>query len=328
LESIKADTVNVKFIVATSALKDDNEVHVLRIDEKENDEIELREEGIFAHSGEVYDIETSAEDPNLFITSYNLPSGADVRSYAAIWKITGQDSTQQLSKVEASKGQTIKKMCWIPESSDSLMIFEDNTLKKANIEDGVLNTSWEYTFSADESKIYFGQCDPLQQNLVAVTKGKKILIVDSRDNKIAIEIPAVGFGLARTLCYNPFKLHHLASGGDDCKVKFWDCRMPNYPVISMKGHSHWVQSIKYHPTHDEFIISSGSDGKVLLWNINSISSTEVEDKTKLQPDRLVKTYEEHDESVYSIAWSTSFGIRFKNFNFFSWNYLPFCISFL
>ena len=71
MDSVKGDTENVKFIVGTMALNDDNEVHILRIEETEDERLELREEGIFAHAGEIHDIETSSDDPSLFTTTFN-----------------------------------------------------------------------------------------------------------------------------------------------------------------------------------------------------------------------------------------------------------------
>ncbi len=45
--------------------------------------------------------------------------------------------------------------------------------------------------------------------------------------------------LVRELDFNPNKQYYLASCGDDCKVKFWDVRNTDAPVMSLTDHSHW-----------------------------------------------------------------------------------------
>lgn len=43
----------------------------------------------------------------------------------------------------------------------------------------------------------------------------------------------------RGMDYNPNKPYHFASCGDDCTVKFWDCRKLDTPLIVRQDHSHW-----------------------------------------------------------------------------------------
>ena len=45
--------------------------------------------------------------------------------------------------------------------------------------------------------------------------------------------------LVRELDFNPNKQYYLASCGDDCKVKFWDVRNTDLPVMTLTDHSHW-----------------------------------------------------------------------------------------
>ena len=43
----------------------------------------------------------------------------------------------------------------------------------------------------------------------------------------------------RAVSFNSNKPWHLASGGDDYKVKVWDLRRPTTPVKILDGHTHW-----------------------------------------------------------------------------------------
>ncbi|XP_070301158.1 EARP-interacting protein homolog [Salvelinus sp. IW2-2015] len=129
--------------------------------------------------------------------------------------------------------------------------------------------------------------------------------------------------LVRDLDFNPNKQYYLASCGDDCKVKFWDVRNINEPVKNLEEHSHWVWSVRYNHSHDQLVLTGSSDSRVILSNMVSISSepfghlvddddlSDGEDnhqdqKTKepLQ-DSIISTYEEHEDSVYAVEWSSA-----------------------
>uniref|UniRef100_A0A8C7SN77 EARP complex and GARP complex interacting protein 1 n=1 Tax=Oncorhynchus mykiss TaxID=8022 RepID=A0A8C7SN77_ONCMY len=129
--------------------------------------------------------------------------------------------------------------------------------------------------------------------------------------------------LVRDLDFNPNKQYYLASCGDDCKVKFWDVRNINEPVKSLEEHSHWVWSVRYNHSHDQLVLTGSSDSRVILSNMVSISSepfghlvddddlSDGEDnnqydksKEPLQ-DSIISTYEEHEDSVYAVEWSSA-----------------------
>ncbi|UYV67177.1 TSSC1 [Cordylochernes scorpioides] len=48
---------------------------------------------------------------------------------------------------------------------------------------------------------------------------------------------------ARELDFNPNKQYYLATCGDDCLTKFWDCRNPTSPVLTLSNHSHWYHHL-------------------------------------------------------------------------------------
>ncbi len=72
-------------------------------------------------------------------------------------------------------------------------------------------------------------------------------------------------------------------------------------------------SVRYNPFHDQLILTCSSDNRVVLSSIPSLSSepfkTIIDDdnhtnemannqEQKIEPDRVVKVYEEHEDSVY------------------------------
>eukprot|EP01107_Rhizomastix_libera_P017903 TRINITY_DN8832_c0_g1_i1.p1 TRINITY_DN8832_c0_g1~~TRINITY_DN8832_c0_g1_i1.p1 ORF type:complete len:225 (+),score=49.39 TRINITY_DN8832_c0_g1_i1:120-794(+) len=191
------------------------------------------------------------------------------------------------------------------ESTDTFTVFDAHSLRKMKI-DGGKAVQQDLISLPDGQTVTAGQCSPLVAQVAAVAHEHSVTGFDFRQGKSCFQIPnAHGPGLVRCLDFNPNKLHFMVTGGDDCKVKFWDCRQPAYPVQVMSGHTHWVWNTKYNPHHDELVISSGSDGKVILWNLASISSIEVSDSTRLPDDGAIKVFEDHEESVYGLAWGPS-----------------------
>ncbi|XP_010348386.1 EARP and GARP complex-interacting protein 1 isoform X3 [Saimiri boliviensis] len=129
--------------------------------------------------------------------------------------------------------------------------------------------------------------------------------------------------LVRDLDFNPNKQYYLASCGDDCKVKFWDTRNVTEPVKTLEEHSHWVWNVRYNHSHDQLVLTGSSDSRVILSNMVSISSepfghlvddddisdqedhrSEEKSKEPLQ-DNVIATYEEHEDSVYAVDWSSA-----------------------
>uniref|UniRef100_G1NTK5 EARP and GARP complex-interacting protein 1 n=1 Tax=Myotis lucifugus TaxID=59463 RepID=G1NTK5_MYOLU len=129
--------------------------------------------------------------------------------------------------------------------------------------------------------------------------------------------------LVRDLDFNPNKQYYLATCGDDCKVKFWDTRNVTEPVRSLEEHSHWVWNVRYNHSHDQLVLTGSSDSRVILSNMVSISSEPFghlvddddlsdqeerrpEDKSQEPPqDGVIATYEEHEDSVYAVDWSSA-----------------------
>ncbi len=78
------------------------------------------------------------------------------------------------------------------------------------------------------------------------------------------------------------------------------------PLIFLTGHSHWIRTAKYNPYHDQLILSGGSDAMVNLWRIASCSSAPWlggGDGDNDPPNVKVKAMDQHEESIYGVAWS-------------------------
>ena len=108
------------------------------------------------------------------------------------------------------------------------------------------------------------------------------------------------------------------TGGDDSYLKFWDCRnLGEGPIKQIReAHGHWITHVGYHPHHDQLVVSSGTDGVVKLWDFHSVSSSKPKEagrregevvmeamKAKEKKDGLLQEYQDHEESVYGLAWT-------------------------
>ena len=135
----------------------------------------------------------------------------------------------------------------------------------------------------------------------------------------------------------------LVSCGDDRKVKFWDVRNLVSPVRTLAGHSHYAWCVRFNPFHDQLLLSGGSDNLVNLWRVASCSSApwigaeepaggtpgsnnsgsgssnggagtgatgegnwgagDDADSSSDPPDVKVRVIDQHEDSVYGVAWS-------------------------
>ena len=228
--------------------------------------------------------------------------------------------------------------------------------------------------------------DPHHAHEFAAVAGGDIYGYDLRLSKTVHTIYGAHADVVMDLDYNPNKPYCLVSCGDDCMIRFWGLRMASNavsevgggggggggggvrsdvgraggvqaPLRVLRGHSHWVRTVKYNPFHDQLVLSAGSDASSGLWRVSSISSApllemdpeEDDDKddsddsddsdvgsdsdgggagrdrtgsrkssvgsrasrgdksggTGEAEDVLIRKSEEHEESVYAVAWSAS-----------------------
>lgn len=144
-------------------------------------------------------------------------------------------------------------------------------------------------------------------------------------------IKTAHYQLVRDIDVNGNQPYYFASGGDDCKVKFWDSRKLEAPLKTLAQHSHWVTQVKYNQYRDAIVATASTDWMVNLWNISSLAfkdptktkkaaaaegslaqSQQLLSKSELgrrdiAQDHLIRTYQDHEDSVYSICWAWADG---------------------
>ncbi len=97
--------------------------------------------------------------------------------------------------------------------------------------------------------------DPHNRHLSAVTYGDSFHFLDAREKvHITSSKSHAHQGTIRDIDYNPNKTWTMISAGDDRKVKFWDIRKLEKPLLHLTGHSHWIMTAKYNPFHDQLLL--------------------------------------------------------------------------
>ncbi|TNN13467.1 EARP-interacting protein [Schistosoma japonicum] len=221
--------------------------------------------------------------------------------------------------------------------------------------------------TASPNAIRWSPHEHLNQLAMAFDNG--ILGWDTRCMKPCFWMENANWPCVRDIDYNPHRPNLLISGGDDGILRLWDLRylrtryrclstnttaaatnthIPNaserimqygteptvQPLFAIASHSHWIWSVRYHPTRDQLVLSSGSDGRVCLYNLPSYSSDALlnndikgqpannhsqmelpdehddhssccshEDEIDKNEDGLIARLEQHEESVYAVEWS-------------------------
>ena len=173
--------------------------------------------------------------------------------------------------------------------------------------DGAPRESCSFAIS-EATPAFGGAWDPHHGSTVSVTHDCSASGWDMRSQKLAYSIATAHKYAARGIDYNPNKPLCVVTSGDDRLVKCWDLRNTRAPVRTLAGHSHWCWTVKYNRFHDQLLLSAGSDSIVNLWRCSSISSAPLleldGDPNQAEADDCkVRTFTDHEESVYSAAWS-------------------------
>eukprot|EP00879_Flechtneria_rotunda_P012362 GHRR01012909.1.p1 GENE.GHRR01012909.1~~GHRR01012909.1.p1 ORF type:complete len:169 (+),score=48.69 GHRR01012909.1:1059-1565(+) len=123
----------------------------------------------------------------------------------------------------------------------------------------------------------------------------------------------------RNVSWAPNNEHRFVTAGDDGKLRFWDTRMLSRPeaLLELSGHRHWVWNCCYNPLHDQLLLSSSTDTTVCVWYTPALTKLKGVDAKQIDQskqssqllarqdtDGKVHSYDEHDDSVYGLAWST------------------------
>ncbi|KAH6923323.1 hypothetical protein HPB50_027290 [Hyalomma asiaticum] len=258
---------------------------------------------------------------------------------AAIWKLPevpsvgelsppddGLASLPRLEKVThldtLKYGTEVPRVLWEPTEGRKLVSLVNNNLLMFDLASAGTSATLTGCITVElkgSPKLTCAAWNPHQScTLVAAAVDTGIKAFDLRSMQQAWQIEGAHGQLVRELDFNPNRQYFLASCGDDCLAKFWDVRNPSEPAVTLSDHSHWVWSVRYNHFHDQLVLTSSSDSRVILSRVASVSSEPfghlVDDEEeggdehkekKCEKDGVIATYEEHEDSVYAVHWSTA-----------------------
>ncbi|XP_062194995.1 WD repeat-containing protein DWA2-like [Phragmites australis] len=305
IADVRADTGSTTFLAGTLSLKEENEVHLIRLSPAES---ELVCDGLFYHPNEIWDLKSCPFDHRVFSTVYTSGEGYG----AAVWKIPelyGQSNSPQLEQLFALDGHAgkIRRVLWWPVGKhDKLISIDDRNIFLWNIDTSNKSAKLISQGSADMlPNLQGGAWDPHNYNSVAAISDSSLHLWDLRsmEKSIAIEHAHI-----RDVDYNPKKQNIIATAEDEFGIRLWDLRMLKHPLKYLPGHSHWTWAVRHNPEYDELILSAGTDSTVNLWlakvGSDDSGSESPSGSPKRQEEPLLNSYTDYEDSIYGIAWSS------------------------
>ena len=229
---------------------------------------------VYAHAHEVVSLAACPYDPALVASVYNVVPGMR----ASVWRMPGlpgsggDDGDAARSPAEEMSGAPPKDLVrvadlggggeggsnsgsrhlhvqWFParEAANSarLISVSESTARIWDLGGGASSgpqpTASASINTGDASFIGAVAWDPHHANEVAIAADSSIRCWDVRSGERlrSVEAATPPGACVRSLSYNPNKPWHLASAGDDFRVKLWDLRRLGKPLKILDGHTHW-----------------------------------------------------------------------------------------
>jgi len=316
------ETEAIRFLIGTQSLRSDNQVHLIDFEDESN----LVTKHVFSHSpGEIWDIASNPADKNILATCYNKIIDGKTKGYASMWRIPPLDETappvfeltpgeqsgkcvslQHVTDLNSDHGDIKKVLKLLTISERHIDIWQTASAGATHLDTIPLEGKAQLQFGVGRFNPHHGGSQ------VATGIDCHIKGYDLRSMTSSFSIENAHSQMIRDLDLNPNKQYYLASCSDDCKVKFWDIRNTKECLMNRSDHSHWVWSIRYNNFHDQLVLTSSSDSRVILSNIASLSSEpyghldDDDEESEKEPDtdRVISTFEEHEDSVYAVEWSS------------------------
>ncbi|GMP44513.1 hypothetical protein CsSME_00013419 [Camellia sinensis var. sinensis] len=306
IADVKADTDHTSFIAGTLSLKEENEVHLIRLS---SGGTELVCEGLFLHPNEIWDLSSCPFDQRIFSTVFS--SG---ESYgAAIWQIPelyGQLNSPQLERIGSLDAHNSKIKCtlWWPSGRhDKLISIDEQNLYLWSLDSSKKTVQVQSQESAGMLHYLSGGAwDPHDVNSVASTCESSIQFWDLRTMK---KTNSIEHAHVRNVDYDTKKKFILVTAEDESGIHIWDLRMLKVPILELPGHAHWTWAVRCNPEYDGLVLSAGTDSAVNLWmasppSSDDLSSESLMDSHTRSVDPLLISYSDYEDSVYGLAWSS------------------------
>lgn len=332
--SQKASHEKHRFLIGTCCVNETNELSVLEYHENLN---QIEAAVVYNHPDQIWSMEPSPSELDRVLTSHQSSSG---KTAVSLWRMPHQTEEDLESgvtiedKLELNQEATlvntdhpssvVQSLKWHPTKANQVLAADTQSVRVITLADGRMETTSTYTYDHthnEDSNVMWNLTsgivawDPHTSAGCATARGTTLHLLDTRKMKSTQDIPHAHDGSIRDVEYNPNKPSILVTCGDDRKVKFWDIRNLSSPVRTLAGHSHYAWCVRFNPFHDQLLLSGGSDNLVNLWRVASCSSAPwigtdesadgggVGMDASDPPDVKVRVIDQHEDSVYGVAWS-------------------------
>ncbi|XP_044476102.1 WD repeat-containing protein DWA2-like isoform X2 [Mangifera indica] len=306
ISDVKADTDHTSFLAGTLSLKEENEVHLLRLS---SGGTELICEGLFSHPNEIWDLCSCPFDQRIFSTVFS--SG---ESYgAAIWQVPelcGQLNSPQLERIAELDAHVGKINCilWWPSGRhEKLISIDEENLFLWNLD--CSKKAAQVQSKESSGMLHYlsgGAWDPHDANSVAATCESSVQFWDLWTMKKTNSIERAH---VRNVDYDTKKKHILVTAADEDGIHIWDLRKLKVPIQELPGHAHWAWTVSCNPEFDGLLLSAGTDSTVNLWLTSTSSGGDLPSESSIESptqraNPLVSSYSDYEDSVYGLAWSS------------------------
>ncbi|XP_057414400.1 EARP and GARP complex-interacting protein 1 isoform X2 [Balaenoptera acutorostrata] len=317
------------------------QIHIIDFDDENN---VINKNVLLHQAGEIWHVSASPADKGVLATCYNKTADGKVVTCAAVWRMPAElePGGHESPEDAASPAHALELLChlgpaahgstacvaWEPAGDGKRVIsLADNHILLWDLQESSSQAVLASSASLEgkgQLKFTTGRWSPHHNcTQVATANDTAVRGWDTRTMSQIYCIESAHGQLVRDLDFNPNKQYYLASCGDDCRVKFWDTRNVTEPIKTLEEHSHWVWSVRYNHSHDQLVLTGSSDSRVILSNMVSISSEpfghlvdddDLSDQEERRPeeksqeppqDSVIATYEEHEDSVYAVDWSSA-----------------------
>lgn len=286
-----------RLLVGTLSPNKENFIHFF---EYKDDSNSLAKVSFKFPFGEVWNLATSKKHPNLFsgvvckngryrVSVFKLPPELD-RPIEDDFGLSDSSIEESFQVIKEDRDLTPLSL-WHPDDGDQILTCNNGLMELWDTEQQ--KQVLQYSIPEVLSKSYRSDTDDklhlvhratdlrwssmFNCSVIAAAIGPKIYGFDTRipdhsPSSICWLIEDDRCNRIRSIDFNPNSQYYLASGGDDCKAKFWDLRRTYKPVLQYQNHTHWIWSIRYNPFHDQLVLSAGSDCRAVLMRVQSIAS--------------------------------------------------------
>lgn len=272
----------------------------------------MRQTHALAHPEAVWDLAPDPAGGGLLLSAHQGEAGWA----ASLWELDLEGSGRLALRgaLGGRRARPLLKLAWSPDATSALAIAEEG-LQVWDLADGEARAAGAAAASAGGSGsgggFTAGAWDPCDPNLACAAEGSTLGVWDLR--KPGAPAQALGasagpggshFMQVRDVDYSRAAPGLLASCGDDCRLCLWDLRRPGAPVVCREAHSHWLWCARFNPLHAGLLLTASSDTDVRLWSFPGLKRPAAE--VQVTGGAVGSTtFDEHEESVYAVAWSES-----------------------